>query len=384
MRIIHTADWQIGKPFKQFGAREAVLQDARLVAIETIGALARREGAAHVLVAGDVYDSEAPALRTLLAPLERMRQFPEVHWHLMPGNHDPHRPKGVWDRVRESGVPDNVHLHLAPEPAALGSDAVLLPSPLTRKSEASDLTEWMDRAATPEGLARIGLAHGSVTGFGSEGEASNPIDPRRLSRAGLSYLALGDWHRTLQIGPSIWYAGTPEPDRAGSQEIGQVLVIDIRGPAAPPLITPHRVGRYRWLTMAEHLDGEDAVEDLEQRLRGLPELSATVVRLVLSGALSLTARADLDRRLTTLAAAAFALDVDLSALAARPTLADLEAIDFGGVLRDAADRLRQMAEDPALSAAERRRAEEALVQLFTMVAGQPAQAAALRRLREIA
>lgn len=112
MRFIHTADWQIGKPFKQFGDRESVLRQARLVAIENVGRLARKEGAAHVLVAGDVYDTEAPTPRTLLEPLERMRQFSEVQWHMLPGNHDPHRPKGVWDRLLEIGAPANVHLHL--------------------------------------------------------------------------------------------------------------------------------------------------------------------------------------------------------------------------------------------------------------------------------
>ena len=94
MRFIHTADWQIGKPFKQFGDRESVLRQARLVAIENIGQLAAKEGAAHVLVAGDVYDTEAPTPRTLLEPVERMRRFSDVQWHLLPGNHDPHRPKG--------------------------------------------------------------------------------------------------------------------------------------------------------------------------------------------------------------------------------------------------------------------------------------------------
>src|SRR3546814_10816514 len=95
-----------------------------------------------------------------------MRRFPAVTWHLIPGNHDPHRPKGVWDRVREQGVPENVRLHLSPEPAALDASAVLLPAPLTRRSEGGDLTEWMDGTETPDGSLRIGLAHGSVVGFG--------------------------------------------------------------------------------------------------------------------------------------------------------------------------------------------------------------------------
>ena len=163
MRFIHTADWQIGKPFKQFGDRESVLRQARLIAIENIGRLATKEGAAHVLVAGDVYDTEAPTPRTLLEPLERMRQFSEVQWHMLPGNHDPHRPKGVWDRVLESGAPANVHLHLKAEPVEFSSGAMLLPAPLTRKTEGADLTEWMDRAETPPGAIRIGVAHGGAT-----------------------------------------------------------------------------------------------------------------------------------------------------------------------------------------------------------------------------
>ena len=46
-----------------------------------------------------------------------------------------------------------------------------------------------------------------------------------------------------------------------------------------------------------------------------------------------------------------------------------EAIDFGGVLRDAADSLRALAEDQSRSAAERGRAEAALIELFLMAGG---------------
>ena len=99
MKFIHTADWQIGKVFRRFGDNEAMLRQARLDAIETIGRLAKAEGASCVLVAGDVYDSETPHPQTLRAPLERMRLFPQVRWYLLPGNHDPHRPQGVWDRA---------------------------------------------------------------------------------------------------------------------------------------------------------------------------------------------------------------------------------------------------------------------------------------------
>ncbi len=366
MRFIHTADWQIGKPFRNFGEKESVLRQARLNAIQNIGRLAETEAAGHVLIAGDLYDSDAPAQKTLLEPLERMRGFPGIAWHVIPGNHDFHRGQGLWDRVRKAGLPPNVHLHLAAEPAGLGPDAVLLPAPLRRKSEVTDLTEWMNGAATPEGALRIGLAHGSITGFDSEGEANNPIAPDRARRAGLDYLALGDWHRTMKVDDRTHYAGTPEADRFNSQELGQVLLVEIAGPGATPTVSTRRTGSYRWLALSEELSAAEDLDLLERRLRNHPDLASLMVRMKVKGTLDLTARADLESRLAQIEAAMFWLETDLSGLHVRPTLTDLEQIDFGGVLRDAADMLKAEAENPAASAADRRRAEEALVQLFLL------------------
>ena len=71
----------------------------------------------------------------------------------------------------------------------------------------------------------------------------------------------------------------------------------------------------------------------------------------------------------------FWLETDLDGLHVRPTAEDLEQIDFRGVLREAAELLKAEAENPAASTAERRRAEEALVQLFVMTRDGREQAA---------
>jgi DNA repair exonuclease SbcCD nuclease subunit len=376
LRIIHSADWQIGKVFRQFGTKEESLRQARLRAIERLGLHANNNGVHHILVAGDVYDSEAPNPHTLRAPIERMKPFADVHWHLLPGNHDPHRPEGVWDRVKQLGLPANIHLHLTPTPFALQEDAFLMPAPLVRKSEFDDISAWMDLAATPPGALRIGLAHGSVVNFGSEGEATNPIDPARAAKARLDYLALGDWHRTLQVGPAIWYAGTPEPDRAGGQEQGTALLVDIAGPGAPPSVSPLETGTYRWITRVERLEDESDIANLDQRLRSEPDLSRLILRLRIEGHLPLSAHAAFQQRIADLDAAVFHLDLDQASLTARPTKADLEAIDFDGVLRRSADRLRIVVEDSAASPESRRRSEEALVELYLRVAQQPCEKAA--------
>lgn len=377
MKFVHSADWQIGKVFKQFGVKEEALRQARLTAIENLGALAKAHGVRHVLVAGDVYDSEAPSPVMLREPVERMKRFPDVHWHLLPGNHDPHRAEGVWDRVTQLKLPENILPHLTPQPVALDNGAAyLLPAPLLRKGEFDDVTAWMDSAETPAGAFRIGLAHGSVVSFGNEGEASNPIDPARPGKARLDYLALGDWHRTLQVGPRAWYAGTHEPDRAGRQERGTALLVDIPSSGATPTVESFITGTYRWTTVTERLGDASELDDFERRLRDQGDLSRMIMRLRIEGSLSVAAYAELQNRLVDLRAAMFHLDVDLSNVMARPTQADLEAIDFDGVLRRSADRLQAVVNNGEEPVDFRRRAEEALIELYVRVTGSQAGEAA--------
>jgi len=241
---------------------------------------------------------------------------------------------------------------------------------MRRKSEVNDLSEWMDSATTKPGLLRIGLAHGSVAGFDVGGEANNPIAPDRAQRAGLDYLALGDWHRTAQIGSATWYSGTPEIDRFNSQDQGQVLLVEISGPGAPPTVTPRRTGTYSWLAITEEISDTSEINNIEARLRALPDLSTMVMKFNLNGILPISGRAELSRRLAGLEAAMFHFEAEIDGLLVRPTAADLESIDFGGVLREAADTLKFMAEDVSRTEVERRRAENALIQLYLMTTSQ--------------
>jgi DNA repair exonuclease SbcCD nuclease subunit len=72
--FVHTADWQIGKRFGAFPAdKAAVLREERLRAVDRVAEAARAGGAATVLVAGDVFDSETVSdavIGTLLARLK--------------------------------------------------------------------------------------------------------------------------------------------------------------------------------------------------------------------------------------------------------------------------------------------------------------------------
>jgi hypothetical protein len=127
-----------------------------------------------------------------------------------------------------------------------------------------------------------------------------------------------------RVAPAVWYAGTPEPDRAGGQEQGTALLVEIAGRGAAALVSPILTGTYRWITRSERLDDEGALVDLDERLRSEPDLSRLILRLRIEGRLALAAHADFQRRMADLEAAVFHLDLDQGSLTARPTQADLE------------------------------------------------------------
>jgi len=368
VRFIHTADWQIGKVFRFVDdATMGVLQEARLEAIASLGRLALAEDAASVLVAGDVYDVATAEDRTLGQPLERMRGFPGVQWHLIPGNHDPHQPGGPWERVLRRGLPDNVRVHLEAAPVVLaGGRAQLLPAPLARRRTLTDPTAWMDQAPTPEGTLRIGLAHGSISAFGSDQRAQpNLIDPARPARARLDYLALGDWHGTKRIGPRCWYAGTPEVDDFGIEAGGQALLVELPAPGAPAEVRPCAVGRFCWEQETLQIHGIDDVEVALARMRALhDEPARLLIDLGLEGTLSLAGRERLGRALDELRAAVCFLRVDDERLYLSPSAEDLEAIAHGGFVRVAAESLKALADDPDEPAREI--AARALLRLYAL------------------
>ncbi|WP_210241910.1 MULTISPECIES: metallophosphoesterase [Bradyrhizobium] len=350
IKLIHTSDWQIGMVFRFLDSTNmGLLQEARLRAISRLGELADIHGARHVLVAGDVYDMEALSPRSIYQPIERMRAFHHVHWHLLPGNHDPHRPNGLWDRLLHRGLPDNVHIHAVSKPAVLQGDAaILLPAPLQHRRAVGDPTSYMDGASAADGLIRVGLAHGTVARFGSDiREVPNYIAPDRPEKAGLSYLALGDWHGQKKINDRCWYSGTPEPDAFGVIDGGRALLVEIEGPRAPPTVTPIATSHYTWLKMSQHLNVREDIDLLASKLRAVSDdLNRVLVHLAVEGALSLQDRRYFEERIIEGVSAALCfLRIDDLRLFPRPTAEDLDQIDRGGFVRRAAEELKRQSEE---------------------------------------
>ena len=367
IKIIHTSDWQIGKVFRFVDNQiMGLLQEARLEAISRLGKFAKENDVRHILVAGDVYDMEALSTRSLNQPIERMRNFPEIKWHLLPGNHDPYRPNGLWDQLTRKGLPENIHIHTSTKPAIFDDESlVLLPAPLFHKKTLEDPTAYMDDLSLPERFTRVGIAHGTVVGFGSDDQnIPNHIALDRPVRAGLSYFALGDWHGQRKINDRCWYSGTPETDAFNVTDGGRALLVEIDDAEAVPRVTPFDTGHYKWVSLSERINNREDIDFLSEKLRNADEnLNRVLVHLKVEGAISLDDREYFQQGITDGVSAALCfLRVDDSQLLPSPTDEDLDRIDQRGFVRATAENLKRMASEG--SEADRELAAEALQRLY--------------------
>jgi hypothetical protein len=364
VRFLHSADLHLGKPFGAFpdDIRHR-LREARHAAIATLARKARQGGATHILLAGDTFDAETPSPATRQQALRAMADESDLTWHLLPGNHDSLAASELWRRIA-ADAPPNLRPLLSEAPQELAPGAWLLPAPCTRRRPGRDLTEAMS-APTPAGALRIGLGHGAITDFSEDGTAAT-IPPDRAARSGLHYLALGDWHGQMQVTPATWYAGTPEPAGFRHDAAASALLVTLGGPAAAPGVQPVETGHFGWRAPTlSLLPGDDPAARLADLL---PATRARdhLLRLSVIGRLPLAGHAALAAAIDRAAPGFgwFAADLSALAIAARPD--DLDRIDRGGALRQAAERLMAEADDPALPPADRDTAAAALSRLYAL------------------
>jgi DNA repair exonuclease SbcCD nuclease subunit len=360
VHFLHTADWQIGTKFGQFGPEEAaLLSEARFETVESIAKLATEKNVQAILVAGDVFDQQTvtdKVIRRLFAALTGFRGL----WIMIPGNHDAALPESVWTRAaRLNCIPQNVQLLLTPQVVSFDEGFSVLAAPLTQRRTFDDVTEFFDTAATPEGHVRIGLSHGSVIQKLPEGiDAGNPIAEDRTDRASLDYLALGDWHGVYTVNDRTWYSGTPETDRFRQNRSGMVLEVKIERSTALPVVTEHRTSKYDWQRWDETLGVSSDVDVLVSKLADLS--GKDVLHLTASGSLDLAASRKLEIAIEEAGARARALRVDLSQMRLMPTADDLAELGAqGGYLANVVAKLKVAQDEPS----QRAVATEALLLL---------------------
>jgi DNA repair exonuclease SbcCD nuclease subunit len=99
-RFLHTADWQLGKPFAGIAdvQKRSLVQQERFAAIQRIGKVVDEYRAEFVLVAGDLFDSASVTKATVSMACSAIGRL-GVPVLAIPGNHDHGGPGSIWQQV---------------------------------------------------------------------------------------------------------------------------------------------------------------------------------------------------------------------------------------------------------------------------------------------
>ena len=306
MRFLHTADWQLGMT-RHFLAGDAQprYSAARRDAVAGLGALAAEVGAEFVVVAGDVFEHNQLTPQVIGQSLEAMRAI-GIPVYLLPGNHDPLDASSVYTSALFTAErPDNVMVLDRAGIHQVRPGLEIVAAPWRSKAPTTDLVADVLEGLPPaaQGI-RILVAHGGVDVLDPDRDKPSLIRLARLddalARGAVHYVALGDKHSLTQVGDSgrVWYSGSPEVTNFDDVESdsGHVLVVEIDedDPRRTASVTSRRVGRWRFVTMHRQVDTSRDIADLDMNLDLMTDKDRTVVRLALTGSLTVTDRAALD------------------------------------------------------------------------------------------
>ena len=275
MRVLHTSDWHLGRPF-----HGASLLNDQAAAMDRIVALAAEAEVDAVLIAGDLYDRAIP-------PAEAVQLFNDTLARLsragaavvaIAGNHDSHVRVSIYDPLlsafgvtirgdvrraaepvlvqpRRGGEPVAIYPLPYLEPAVDGPTLMDADAPAPRLSHQAVTRLALDRiqahrAGQPARRALL-VAHTFVAG-GETSESERELTVGNVDRvsvntfSGFDYVALGHLHGSQQLdGPRVAYSGTPLAYSFSEQHhTKSVRIVELAADGTPALeIVPLGVGR---------------------------------------------------------------------------------------------------------------------------------------------
>ena len=352
VRFLHSADWQLGMT-RHFlaGEAQARFTAARLDVIERMGHIAVDEGCQFVVVCGDVFESNQVERQVLMRAFEKMAAFPQIKFHLLPGNHDPLDAASIYrSKSFVARQPENVNVLDQTAPLEVSPGVELIPAPWPNKYPTVDLVNAVCEGLETADVFRIVVGHGAIDAMSPSRDDPKLICLEELEekiRAGLiQYVALGDRHSKTHVGTTdrIWYSGAPEPTDYRETEPGNVLVVELDENSVN--VEARHVGTWRFVSREWRVGNEEDLDALNEWLASLTQKDLSIVKLALVGEVSLAQKSRLDRMLEDNFDVLAALETweRRSDLFVIPDDSDLEYLGLSGFAHQALLDLQEMAE----------------------------------------
>jgi len=379
--FLHTADLHLGLRITRFPPEIIKkVREHRMAALDNILHVAKDRRVDFLLVAGDLFDDDGIDPNTIRRTFEILEAAP-MQVLVLPGNHDPLLPGGIWDRPPwNHDIPGRIRVLREAQPIVLDDGVSLFPCPVFRKTCLNDPTEWIRQApATTD--TRIGTAHGSL-----RTREDLPLDDHLIARHAtselrLDYLALGHWHRRqLFADPEgverTAYPGVHEPmgfqgtaenrtgwaDYSGDLDLfrdagtGEVLLVRLRSPKDPPEIEAVQVASTIWEEQNRELRAMQDLERLIGEIARKPEPDRRLLRLRLTGVLDAEGMLKVEDLREILSGRYLWGELDDEGLHVEPTEEQIGSLAGHGVLQRVLDKLHgdmALADPPTARIAER-------------------------------
>jgi DNA repair exonuclease SbcCD nuclease subunit len=303
VKFIHTSDWQLGvtRHFLAPGPQDR-WATARNDAIAALCNLASDEGCEFIVVAGDIFETNYVSRGTVLTAIESMKGC-RLPIFLLPGNHDCLEPTNVYEsEVWRTHKPANVHvLAEAGKPLEVRPGVEVVGAPWLSKRPTSDSVADAARllAPLPNGF-RVLVGHGAVNTLSPDPDNPALIDVgaavQAIREQRYHYLALGDRHSTTNVTGTqdgrIWYSGTPEAFDFVEVDNGNVLLVEANNVSVR--VTPKKIGKWQFLVHEEALNNQHDFDALSSAIAEIPDKARTMLKLGLTGTLTMTQKMVLD------------------------------------------------------------------------------------------
>ncbi len=182
LKIIHTADLHLGSqmdtrmPQEKVKLRRAEIRSSFFRMVE----LAKREGVRHILLAGDIFDSERAPKADKELFYNIIKGSPEITFYYLRGNHD------LSEDYSGLGLKNLVTFTDEWSSYELGDGVVLHGIEMTE----SNCKALYKTLSTDKGKTNIVMLHGQIAGTAGNGLIHLPS----LTGKSISYLALGHVH----------------------------------------------------------------------------------------------------------------------------------------------------------------------------------------------
>ncbi len=216
MKILHTSDLHINSPLTSHLTADKAATRRREIngSLHRVIDAARKNFAAAIVIAGDLFDSEEISRRELEATLTQIREAADISFYYLPGNHE---KNALQSTLAE--IPENLFV-FGDGWTYFDTGAVVFAGRRTTEENMFDTLTLFD------GRKNIVVLHGEAR---TASAARGIIGIKEAGGRNITYLALGHYHKYSAfpidaLGIAV-YSGTPEGrgfDECG--ECGAVLI----------------------------------------------------------------------------------------------------------------------------------------------------------------